>query len=92
MAKDILLDADGDLLIENGDLKVSESDQQEIETILKLNKGDLKRDPVLGCNLMQLINSDISEVEIKQRIKLNLERDGKKINSIGFNNGVISID
>ena len=77
MANDILLDDDGDLAIVNGDFVIGESLDQEVAAILQLNKGDLKEFPVLGPNLVQLINSNTSAIELKQLIKTELKRDGK---------------
>jgi hypothetical protein len=77
MANDILLDEDGDLSIVNGDFVIGESLDQEVAAILQLNKGDLKEFPVLGPNLVQLINSNTSAIELKQLIKTELKRDGK---------------
>ena len=40
-------------------------------------KGDLKEDPIFGPNLIALLKSNISEIEVKQIIKNQLKRDGK---------------
>lgn len=77
MANDILLDENGDLAIANGDFVIGESVDQEVAALLQLNKGDLKEHPILGPNLIQLINSNTSELELKQLIKTELKRDGK---------------
>lgn len=74
---DILLDNDDNLRIENGDFVIGESIDQEVGLILRMNKGELKEDPVMGCDLIRLINSNITEVELKQIIKLQLARDSK---------------
>ena len=77
MANDILLDDNGDLLISGGDFVIGESLDQEVAAILQMNKGDLKEFPVLGPNLVQLINSNTSAIELKQIIKTEFKRDGK---------------
>lgn len=77
MGKDILLDEAGDLAIVNGDFVIGDSIDQEVAALLQLNKGDLKEFPVLGTNLIELINSNTSELELKQIIKTELKRDGK---------------
>lgn len=74
---DITIDENNDLGIKFGDFSVGNSSMQEIELILLLNKGELKRDPLLGCNLIKFQNATISSNEITQIIRLNLKRDGK---------------
>jgi phage baseplate assembly protein W len=74
---DILLNENDDLRIENGDFVIGESIDQEVGLILRMNKGELKEDPIVGCNLIQLIHSNITEATLKQIIKIQLARDGK---------------
>jgi len=77
MAVDILLDENDDLLFKDGELVLGESTTQEVGIIVRLNQGELKEDPLLGPNLITLINSNASKAKIKQRMKLHLARDGK---------------
>ena len=90
--KDILLDKNNDLLIKNGDFAVGDSFEQDVKIILSLTKGELKSDPVLGVDLIKNVNSQISETELKQKIRLNLERDNKKVGKISLENGTINIE
>lgn len=82
MAKDILLDDQNDLLIKDGDFVVGESLTQEVSIILRLNQGELKSDPLLGANLIRLINSAVSEDQLQTIIKMHLQRDGKDYEDI----------
>lgn len=77
MEKDILLDDNDDLIIENGDFKIGESLTQDVGLILRMNQGELKEDPLLGANLIQLIKSSVDNDELQTRVKLHLQRDGK---------------
>ncbi|MCI2229590.1 hypothetical protein MC378_10460 [Polaribacter sp. MSW13] len=77
MEKDILLDETGDLAIANGDFIVGESLDQEVAALLQMNKGELKEYPIIGTDLIRLINSNTSAIELKQIIKTELKRDGK---------------
>ena len=77
MANDILLDEGGDVRIDNGDFVVGESLDQEVQIILELAQGELKEDPLLGADLFRMINSNATEAELKQRVKVHLARDGK---------------
>jgi hypothetical protein len=82
MAQDILLDDNDNLRIENGDFVIGDSIDQEVSLILRINKGELKEDPVIGCDLILLINSNTSEMELKQIVKLQLARDGKSYDGL----------
>ena len=83
---------EGDLIIENGDFKKGNPLDKEVMIVLTLQKGELKRVPLLGPNLPRLINSVNGGAKAKQAIRLALERDKKRVNSIKFNNGNIEID
>lgn len=80
--KDILLNSENDLDILNGDLVIGESLLQEVAIITKLKSGELKSDPILGPNLIQLLKSKASKSEIEQRLRVHLEIDGKDYNDI----------
>jgi len=84
MAKeqDILLDEFDDLLIRDNDLAIGDSLDQEVGIVLRLKQGELKSDPILGPNLIELIKSNATPAEIKNKAKLHLQRDGKNYNEI----------
>lgn len=77
ITNDILLDYEDDLLIVNGDFAVGESILQEVGIILRLTTGDLKSDPLMAPNLLQLIKGK-SDNEFEDRVRLFLKRDNKK--------------
>lgn len=79
---DILLDANDDLNIVNGDFVIGESVLQEVGIILRLNSGELKSDPVLAPNLIQLVNSASNNQEFEERVRLFLKRDNKNYEDI----------
>lgn len=79
---DVSLGIDDDLGITDGDFTIGESLSQDVGIILRLNQGDLKSDPILGPNLIQLIKSKVSQQELQTIIKLHLERDGKDYNEV----------
>ena len=82
MADDMILDENWDLTFKDGDFAVGESTVQEVATILQLTQGDLKSDPVLGPNLVQLLNAKIGNDEFRRRVKIHLARDGKDYNDM----------
>ncbi|WP_300978935.1 hypothetical protein [Flavobacterium sp.] len=79
---DILLDDNDDLTIVNGDFVIGESVIQEVGIILRLNSGELKSDPVLAPNLVQLVNSVSNNQEFEERVRLFLKRDNKNYEDI----------
>lgn len=79
---DILLGLNDDLSIENGDFEVGDSLIQEVGVIIRLQKGELKSDPLMGPNLVRLINSNIDAVALESVLKINLERDRKNYEEV----------
>ncbi len=79
---DILLDDSDDLNIVNGDFVIGESTLQEVGIILRLNSGELRNDPVLAPNLIQLVNSASKGQEFEERVRLFLRRDNKNYEDI----------
>jgi len=75
--KDILLDENDDLVINGGDFVVDESYLQEVGIILRLNTGELKSDPVLAPNLIQLVKTKAPQQEFEERVRVYLARDNK---------------
>lgn len=75
--KGILLDDDFDLLVQGGSLVIGDTEMQETALILGMNEGELKTLPELGPNLIQLMKANASRVDIEQRARIHLGRDGK---------------
>ncbi|WP_396177430.1 hypothetical protein [Flavobacterium sp.] len=82
LAKDILLDDTDDIAIINGDFFIDESTLQEVGIILRLNSGELKSDPVLAPNLIQLVKAEANDQEFEERVRLFLKRDNKNYDDI----------
>lgn len=80
--RDIMLDQDDDLQIANGDFVIGESLLQEVGIIIRLNSGELKSDPVLGPNLVQLLNSKADTQDVEERVRLHLQRDNKSFDEV----------
>ena len=78
MAIDILLDADGDLLMENGDLVIGEADNQNVELIFKANKGEIRSSPELGFGAGKYVKSTDPKARFKRDLKVELARDNYK--------------
>lgn len=80
--KDIILDDDYDLVIENGDFKVSYSDMQHIELICITDLGHWKQSPLLGVGITKYISSSGQQEALKRAINIQLSSDGYKVNGI----------
>lgn len=79
--KDILLGAEDDLIIENGDFYIGDSVLQEVGIILALNTGELKSDPIMAPNLIQLVKGK-DNGEFEDRCRLFLKRDNKNFEEL----------
>lgn len=75
--KGILLDDSGDLKILNKEVVIGNSEMQEVAVLLQMNQGEQKFHPLLGTNLVELINTKKSRFEIEKRVKISLIRDNK---------------
>lgn len=95
MSKDkgILLDENGDLFIKpvrdvNGlilsGVVVGDVTVQNQQTILLAEKGEIKEHPTLGVGVTSFLDDD-DPSELLREIRLNLTKDGQKVEFCGFN-------
>jgi len=80
--KDILIDDDYDLIIENGDFKIGYSDMQHIELICITDLGHWKQSPLLGVGIEKYISSSGQQEALKRAIKIQLSSDGYIVKDI----------
>jgi hypothetical protein len=93
MVKDIELDDSLDLTIENGDFKISNSDQTHVINIIKSNLGAFKQFPLVGVGIDYYIASSGSQQVIKRNITVQMEADGYSVNDIAISgDNTYSID
>jgi hypothetical protein len=87
-------DVNGDMKVENGDFVIGASDQNHQERILIASPGTYKFSPLVGAMLSNSINAtddlDARNALLK-KIRLQLEMDGYKINTLKMDQGNISI-
>jgi hypothetical protein len=88
IAQDILLDENGELIIENGDFKVGTSDKQSIQSILNAFPGWWKQFSTVGVGMAKYLNSTGKQQEIQRNIRLQLEADGFVVDTIIVNQSV----
>jgi hypothetical protein len=74
-----------DLLIQNGDFVISDSDKNHIYLILKTVLGDWKQYPLVGCGLDYYQASSGMEQIIQRNMTVQLTADGYKVISITTN-------
>lgn len=78
----ILLDKDGDLLIQNKQMVVGDTELQEVAIILGMNQGEHKFEPVLGANLVEFLKGKHKAEDIEDRIKIQMSLDNKDYKSV----------
>ena len=71
-----------DLVIQNGDFKVIDSDKQHEEHILRAEKGHFYQFPTLGGEVVSLINSSETNQKIRQSVQENLQADNFRVNQV----------
>lgn len=84
--KDLLLDENGDLKIENGDFVVGKSDEQHQLDIMLAEKGEFKEFPEVGVGIQQMLSDD-NFTPMLIEAKKQLEYDGMRVNDIIFKQG-----
>jgi len=91
---DILLDEDGDLLVENGDLVAGDATQQHIKHILKAHKGEFKWCPLLGVGIDEYVCSNhLQRNQLKKKVRANLKLAGYHVVKIHFDeNGELCVE
>lgn len=88
--KGMMLDENGDLLIRprrqpDGKLSglvIDETLIQDSATVLEMNQGELKEDPVLGPNLLRYLRSHADKPRIQKQIQVHLSRAGIDYNKV----------
>ena len=76
MAKDILLDEEDDLLIENGDFVVDASEEQEVGLILRTSQGDWRASPLTGFGVARRTRNEVNRPQFERELSSQLELDG----------------
>ncbi|MEQ8685438.1 MAG: hypothetical protein RIE86_09100 [Imperialibacter sp.] len=88
MAQDILTDSEGNILIENGDFVIGDSEEQEIYELIFATKGDWKETPLAGFGVKRFLKGVTNEARFKSELKDEMKKDGKTGRKITFNDGL----
>jgi hypothetical protein len=76
---DLALDDNMDLQVFAGDLLIGDGEQQCQQSILIAAKGNFRRWPAIGVNVLSFLKSRFTlgdKDTLRQKVKLNLEYDG----------------
>ncbi|EKT3957699.1 hypothetical protein NTJ28_001686 [Flavobacterium psychrophilum] len=77
MRKDILLDEDFDLIIQNGDFLIGESDQQHVNCIFLAHQGEYKEFPFIGFGASNYLKkSEATKERFEYDLTKQLKYDG----------------
>ena len=75
ISNDLVLDLDNNLRIEDGDLVIAQSDDQNIEAILLAEKGQFYEYPLLGYGITKKIYGPFNKQSEKKLIREALGKD-----------------
>lgn len=89
--RDFLLDENGDLAFENGDIKTGESDQQHQRLLLLFEKGSLKEFPATGVGVYSYLESE-SPSELLREVRSQYLADGMNVRNVAFEDGKLKVD
>lgn len=88
----ILIDSGtGDLLVENGQLVIGDTEAQTVETVLVANRGEFKESPLIGGELTKQLSGGI-DVMWPGEIKKMLKACGVSCERVKVENGEITIE
>ena len=83
--QDILMDSEGNWMVENGDFVIGESDDQHVEILLASRKGMIRETPVIGAGITDFVNKQNIDLNgLEREITVNLQADGYKSKKLAF--------
>lgn len=91
MAKDILLDDNNDLQIQNGDFVIGDNDLQLAKHVLTAFKGEYKNAPTVGVGIALLKGGQLTQ-RFKREVQLQLESQGLTLKGILFDGEELNIE
>lgn len=73
---------DADLVINDGDFRIVNTNEQESYYILEAQKGHFYQTPRLGVGILRYQNADVNKNELRKTIRTELKRDNLKVNNV----------
>jgi hypothetical protein len=93
ISKDLFLDSNNDLTIQNGDWAILQSDDQNIQAIIQASKGQFYQYPLLGYGITARLNSPVQKAKEKRDIRQEMNRDNYNVFTLIIENDfTITID
>lgn len=85
---DLVLDLNNDLIIEDGDFVIDQSDDQNIEAILLVEKGQFYEFPLLGYGINRKLNGTFDRLIERKLVREELKRDNYNIKILNISGSV----
>lgn len=93
ISEDLVLDLNNDLIIDNGDWAVSQSDDQNIEAILLAEKGQFYQFPLLGYGIIRRLYGPFDKLTERKAIREALKRDNYNVKVLNIDGDIgIEVD
>lgn len=89
--KDFLLAEDFDLVIQDGDFAIGESNQQHQQCLLLAEKGAYKQFPTTGVAISTYLKDENPD-ELLREIRIQFSSDGMKVNRLAYVGGKLKVD
>jgi hypothetical protein len=90
---DLALDLNNDLTIQDGDFAILQSDDQNIEAIMKANKGQFYQFPLLGYGITTRQYGPFTKADEQRDIREEMRRDNYNVVTLIIDNDfTITID
>lgn len=87
ISKDITLDDNNNMVLSGGDIAILQSDDQNIEAILKAEKGQFYEFPLLGYGIGTKIYGPFAKNVERKAIREELRRDFYNVTQLVINDG-----
>jgi hypothetical protein len=93
ISEDLVLDLNNDLIIEDGDWVIAQSDDQNIEAILLAEKGQFYEFPLLGYGITRRLFGPFDRLTERKDIREALRRDNYNVKVLNIEGNVgIEVD
>lgn len=89
---DILLDADYDVTVANGDFVAGESTQQHQALLILIEKGEIREFPNRGVGAQTWLADDVNFGDFNAEVKRQFELDGMRVLSLKGKNDKLKIE
>ena len=91
---DIILGQNNQITFKNGDINIGDAKEQHVAAILNASKGNFRRHPTLGVDIVKKIDSPQDLRLLEQDIRIELEKDGYQLKEMDIttsNNEITNI-